>query len=158
MIKSAAFHRASRLPPAVQSVALVGANDESPVARFAASLGAFELRPNFIARGGGGPGVGGRGARVEEREKGGDGNEKCFHLEYHYRGKSRNAIKSAICSMVMEFSRPSGMSETPEPEMWAMSWRSTVSVAPSARFRVTLELVSSEMMPSMARPSLVSMV
>ena len=56
--------------------------------------------------------------------------------EWAYCGKGRNAIQSAICSTGMAFSRPSGISESPEPENCAMSRRSTVSVTPSARLSV----------------------
>jgi hypothetical protein len=81
MIKVAAFDGAGCLPPAVETVALVGANDEGAVAGFAAGLGALELRTNFIARSGGGPGVGGGGVRGEcGAEKTTERSEDGFHV------------------------------------------------------------------------------
>jgi hypothetical protein len=45
---------------------------------------------------------------------------------------SRNAIKSAICSTVTALSKPSGISERPEPESCAMSRRRTTRQAVGA--------------------------
>ena len=61
-----------------------------------------------------------------------------------------------MSAMLILSSRPSGIAETAEARRFAILARSTVSSAPSFRFRVTVVALSEAMMPVRVCPSVVS--
>src|SRR6516165_8480436 len=75
-----------------------------------------------------------------------------------YRQFLMNAIRSAICSMGIFFSRPSGISDIPFDFSSSISWRRTRAVLPSGWRNVIEFAVSAPMIPVSLLPSLVTIV